>query len=360
MKKVGIVTIVDGYNYGNRLQNYATQEIIKKMGFIPITIKNKPRFNNRFNSITRIKKIFGQIYEDLFKDKENTQRKKRFFEFNLNINFTSSTKTIYDKNLNKEFSYFIAGSDQIWKPSYERLSEMDLLSFSSPNKRISLSASFGIEKFPENYLKLDIVKEELKKFKAISVREDKGKEIIESLIGKKDVFVLVDPTMLLTSDEWDKVSKKPTMLKTKKYILNYFLGNISYERMKEIERVAMENNCEIINILDKSSPFYECGPSEFLYLEKHAFLICTDSFHSCVFSIIYNRPFINFSREDNRVNMNSRLDTLLSKFNLEDRRFNGKITKELLNHDYTEAYKILENERKKFEDFLKKSLDIKY
>ena len=165
--------------------------------------------------------------------------------------------------------------------------------------------------------------------------------------------------MLLSAKEWDEVSKKPEQLKTDRYILNYFLGELSEERKKEIQRIADENNCEVINILDKNSPFYETGPSEFLYLEKNAFLICTDSFHSSVFAILYNKPFIVFDREENIVKMNSRLETLLSKFKLENRWYKGHITDELLKVDYTEAYKILENERKKSEDFLKRALDLK-
>ena len=191
-------------------------------------------------------------------------------------------------------------------------------------------------------------------FDAISVREDAGKEILKDLGYKGDVSVLVDPTMLLTASEWDEVSKKPEMLKTDKYILNYFLGDLSKERVNEIQRVAKENDCEVINILDKNSPFYECGPSEFLYLEKHAFLICTDSFHSSVFAVLYNRPFIVFDREqENVANMNSRLDTLISKLKLKNRKYNNKcITYENMNHDYTEAYKQLEIERRKSKEFL--------
>ena len=193
----------------------------------------------------------------------------------------------------------------------------------------------------------------------ISVREDRGKEIIQELTGRTDVEVLVDPTMLLNADEWDKVAKKPRELKNDKYILNYFLGELSEERNNEINRIAKENNCEVINILDKQSPFYQTGPSEFLYLEKNAFLICTDSFHSSVFAILYNRPFIIFDREDKEVKMNSRIETLISKFKLVNRNYNGKITQENLEHDYTEAYKILEKEREKSNRFLEKCLNNK-
>ena len=166
--------------------------------------------------------------------------------------------------------------------------------------------------------------------------------------------------MLLTADEWNKVAKRPKQLKTDKYILNYFLGELSEKRKAEIDRIAKENNCEVINILDKNSPFYCTGPSEFLYLEKNAEVICTDSFHSCVFAILFNKPFIIFNREDKKEgNMNSRIETLINKFNLKNREYNGKeITKENLNHDYTEAYKILEEERKKSIKFLRQALDI--
>ena len=246
------------------------------------------------------------------------------------------------------------GSDQVWNPKFDRLSDVDLLSFATPEQRISFSASFGISELPEN--SKEKAKRELEKFKSISVREDRGKEIVEELTERKDVQVLVDPTMLLTSEEWDKVAKKPEQLKTDKYILNYFLGEISEKRKKEIERIAKENNCEIINILDKNSPFYQTGPSEFLYLEKNAFLICTDSFHSSVFAILYNRPFVVFDREDSNVKMNSRLDTLLKKFKLENRWYKDKITEEQLKVDYKEPYIILEEERKKAKEFLENAI----
>ena len=246
------------------------------------------------------------------------------------------------------------GSDQVWNPEFRRLSEIDLLKFAEPEQRIAFSASFGINEIPKE--SKEKTKRELEKFKAISVREDRGKEIIEELTDRKDVQVLVDPTMLLTAEEWDKVAKKPEQLETDKYILNYFLGNLSEKRRKEIERIAKDNNCKIINLLDKNGPFYQTGPSEFLYLEKNAFLICTDSFHSCVFAILYNRPFVVFDREDSNKKMNSRLDTLLKKFELENRWYKDKIEEEQLQVNYEETYKILEQERKKAKEFLKKAI----
>ena len=94
-----------------------------------------------------------------------------------------------------------------------------------------------------------------------------------------------------------------------------------------------------------------------MYLEKNAFLICTDSFHSCIFAILFNTPFLVFDREDNNVSMNSRIETLLNKFKLDDRKFTGKITYQNLKKDYIEAYKILEIEKKKSYEFLKNAFE---
>lgn len=359
--KAGIITIIDNNNYGNRLQNYAVQEYLKKKGIDVSTLKNIEDLNFRKNFIYRILKYIYRstkhfLKKILKKEKEGfINRKKRFEEFNKNINFYKRYVTAYSK-VNSKFDYFITGSDQVWNPSFFRLSDVDFLCFADPKKRIAFSASFGVSQLP--YENSKIPKKYLNDFRAISVREDRGKEIVEELTNRNDVEVLLDPTMLLTAEDWDKVSKKPKQLKFSKYILNYFLGEISEERKKEINRIAKENECEIINILDKNSPFYATGPSEFLYLEKNAFLVCTDSFHSCVFAIIYNRPFIVFDREEKTVNMSSRIETLLNKFELKNQKFSGKITEENLKYNYEKAYKILENEKIKANEFLSKALNI--
>lgn len=353
--KVGLVTI-NNSNYGNRLQNYAIQEVLRKYNVDTVTIRNISLMNKKKNNIEYILRNVKHLFKkNDFLDKK--EREQYFVEFNKYIDFSKKTFNWFNLNWLNEFDYFITGSDQVWNPKF-RLSKFDLLTFTSPEKRISFSASIAIDSIPDEYKEL--FKKEVREYKAISVREEKGKEIVEELTKRRDVELLVDPTMLLSSDEWDKVAKKPKQLKSEKYILNYFLGELSEKRKKEIQRIADENNCKIINILDENDPFYETGPSEFLYLEKNAFLVCTDSFHSSVFSILYNRPFIVFEREDEQhINMNSRLKTLITKLQLKDREFNESyITDENLNHDYTDAYKILEIERSKSFNFLKNALKI--
>lgn len=352
---VGIVTMIGNNNYGNRLQNYALQEALKALGHKPITIRNNIIFNTEV-SLPRVLAwrtwccLRGQRGK---KPQENNARRRKFEEFNRNIQFTK--RLYYGSRKYDSCDYYIAGSDQIWNP-YDRMYPLDLLCFARPEKRISYAASFGISALPEE--KKTLARRELEKFKAISIREDTGKRIVEELTGRTDVKVVIDPTMLLTAQQWDQVAKKPKMLETDRYILNYFLGSVSDKQKAAIDAVAKEHGCEVINILDKNSPYYACGPAEFLYLEKHAYLICTDSFHSSVFAVLYNRPFVVFERPAKvGWSMNSRLETLLDKFQLTGRTFNGeKITEENLYHDYSNAYVLLEKEREAATYFLKQHL----
>lgn len=346
MKKVALITIYDMSNNGNRLQNYALQEVLKQLNFKVETIIN---LNRNFN----IRYYLGHIKNIIMQ-----KRYKNFWLFNKNINFAKN-KVNLNKIPNKisNYDYYIVGSDQIWNPNFQRLNNLDLLTFTNSQNKISFAASFGINELPISYH--EKTRKELSKFKTISLREDRGKQIVERLTNRKDIEVLVDPTMLLPTNEWNRVAQKPNIMPKKEYILTYFLGDITKEYSDEIKRVAKENNYAIINLLDKKSPYYSCGPSEFLYLESHAKLICTDSFHSSVFAIIYDKPFIVFDRsQKNIANMNSRIETLLNKFNLQSRKFTGKITKDLLNHDYAKTYKILEKEKQKAHNFLEKSLDV--
>lgn len=353
-KTAAIITCIGKNNFGNRLQNYALQKVLEDKGFNVETLNNNWRLNNYDNYEENY-----QGYLEREKEKEQEEYEKRFRtayfdEFDENVVFAKDMITAI--NLEEtNYDYYVVGSDQVWNPHHGRLRDLDLLYCIEPSKRLAYAASIGIDEIPEEFK--EKTKIEISKFKAISVREDKGKEILEELTGRQDIQVNLDPTMLLNNEDWSKLAKRPKQLKKDKYILNYFLGELNEQRKTEIERIAELNDCEIINVLDKEGPFYETGPSEFLYLEKNAFLICTDSFHSSVFAIIFNRPFIIFNREDSQVSMNSRIDTLLNTFKLENRTYENKITEANLNHDYSKAYKILEEERKKAHKYLNDALN---
>lgn len=345
MKKVGIITIYDENNYGNRLQNYAVQEILKDMNFDVETIKNINLVNGE-NYLKRAEKVIPE-------------RREKFLKFN-DENMKNSQNVVFhheiDDKFHEKYDYFIIGSDQIWNYNFkDRFSDAVFANFAPKEKRISLSASFGISEVPKENHNLY---NGLNGMKAISVRENAGKEIVKDITGRDDAIVLIDPTMMLSEEKWTSIMKKPAELTSKKYILKYFLGNFSEEKQKEIEKFAAKNDCEIIDVLDEKS-FYKTGPSEFLYLIKNAFLVITDSFHSCVFSIIFNRPFLIFDRDQERMrNMYSRIETLLQKFELDDRKFKGVIDNSHIKVNYSHVDKILFNEQQKVKEFLINALDI--
>ena len=227
-----------------------------------------------------------------------------------------------------------------------------------PNiKVVSYAASFGTdtiaEKKKRRYAKY------LKRMEAISVREEKGKELAEYLTGRDDICVHIDPTLLLTAEEWLPLEKRPVLYKGERYILKYFLGEKNKEINRELEEYAKKHNLTIIDVISKDSPYYNIGPSEFLFLERNSDLIVTDSFHSCVFAIIYKRPFVVVERKENGFqSMGSRIDTLLNKFHLENRRYTGSDLGDIAHSsiDYSNMNKILEFERNESIQYLKKYL----
>ncbi len=357
MKKVLIITLFSDNNFGNKLQNYALQQTIIKLDSNILVRTQKIKYekitDNHFEYY--IWKIYSSI-KNIFKCKKINQKEKCFLEFDSKfINYTDKYVGSNTYKKIKNYDYYIYGSDQVWNPFGVGNSNFFLGGLSDNN--FSYAASLSTNEIPISLI--EKYKRNLSSFKKISVRETVGKKLLESILNRNDIDVLVDPTMLLSSDEWDKISKKPKNFNEKKYILNYFLGDLSKDREESIIKVANDNDCTIINILDKNSPYYNCGPQEFLYLEKNAFLICTDSFHSSVFAFLFNKPFIVFERDDSENDMSSRIDQLLCKFDLRDRKYDGKISNNNLKIDYSNGKKILKNEIKKSLSFLKDSLDIK-
>lgn len=345
MKKAGIITIFNEYNFGNRLQNYAVQEVLKKYNLDVQTIK------------------YVGLYDKVASEKNEIDRNRlaKFKKFNENLKFAEDTmykELELPSDFSNKFDYFVIGSDQIWNFTFTRLfSDKAFAAFAPKNKKIAFSASFGVNYVPEEDPELyKMCKESLEDIKAISVREHAGKEIVEKMTGRSDVEVLIDPTMMIEAEEWEKVMKKPEKLKTDKFIVKSFLGNASDDYWNEITRIAKENQCEIIDISDENSSYYDMGPAEFLYLEKKALLVATDSFHACVFSILFSTPFIVFERDDEEANMHSRIETLLKTFNMKNRIFDKKIKDEIFDNNYDEAHEILKEERKKVTDFLTKHL----
>lgn len=349
MEKIGVITINDYNNYGNRLQCYAVQHYLENSGYLVENIYNE--YNRDCFLIKNGKNIIRWI-RNFPNRKIIALRRKNFENFNHYIKFSEESikNGKFSGKLNEKYEFFVTGSDQVWNPCDSGRSEIDFLSFAEDKKKISFSASIGVEKLPDHTI--EKYRAYLKGYKKISVREEKAGEIVRDLTGRTDIEVLVDPTMLLSAEEWEQISEKPNMEYSSKYILTYFLG-ASEKKKNIVKSIAQKYSCEIIDIYDKNSRFYACGPQQFLYLEKNAFLICTDSFHSIVFSFLFNRPFIVFDRENAKMNMNSRIESFLDMFDLQKNMYNQKKNiEEYLSWDYTNGYIKLEEEREKVRQFM--------
>lgn len=351
MKNIALLTINDNTNFGNRLQAYALYYFLSKNGFDCEHLVCKSVGPTNWYKII-IKKLLS-----VFLNKYKWIKEFNFLEFNKNIRYSKRRlkENEFDFYL-KKYSYFVVGSDQIWNPQFAGDDFFFLDFVAERKKKIAYAASIGVSEVDENYA--NKMKMFLSDFNYISVREDAANEMLTKLTERNDIKTLLDPTMLLTNEEWEKVMKKPKIYKGEKYILLYFLGDLSKKRRSKIEDLAKKEQCKIIEILNPNDPYYISGPAEFLFLEKNAKYIFTDSFHSSVFSIIFNVPFVIFDREENGMGkMNSRIDTLVSTLKLKDRWYNEKeITYENLHVDYTEAYKIINEKRKESEAFLKQAL----
>lgn len=373
MKKIGIITICDYTNYGNRLQNYATQEVLKSLGFEVETIVNNPAVVKsgtelKRGSLGRIKnlsidKLFLKILEKTrkkFYKKYEEARKisfKRFTKEYIKETDYVLTRDYIPENIGNCYDYFVVGSDQVWNPLFRQGFPIDFLTFAPKNKRIAFSPSFGISTIPQEYI--ENYKLWLSEIEYLSVREQTGAKIIKDLTNR-DVEVLVDPTLLLSKEKWLEISRESISKPKQEYLLTYFLGGISKRREKIIKRIAETRNLKIVNLASKKDlKRYTADPAEFIDYINSSTVFLTDSFHGCVFSILLGKPFIVFQREDKLPSMSSRIDNLLTKFRLEKRKIeNIKFSSELFDIDYSHVPEILEKERKKSINYLKKSLGI--
>lgn len=365
--KIGLITITHGENYGNRLQNYATQQVLKSLGCEVETIRNttnqsiKKEGEIKFN----VKKLISNLYL-AFPIKNNYKinmisRNSRFERFTKKL--IKQSKYVIDKDnipnyIGDKYDYFVCGSDQIWNPHFFFNSEIDFLTFAPKGKRIAYAPSFGV-----NNIKDDKRKEYanwINGMDFLSVREDDGADIIKSL-ANREAIVLLDPTMMLSKKEWLEIAKMPKWKTDKKYILTYYLGNKDEKTEKRINKIAKEKDLEIINLMDITNKnIYSVDPSEFIALVNNAELMCTDSFHGIVFSLIMKTNFILFTRKDKEVSMNSRLETLLSKFDMQSRLGKNIINEhEVFNVDFSNVDRIINSEKKKTINYLKNALNIK-
>lgn len=346
-RKIAIITLFGNFNFGNRLQNFAMQEFLNAQGLSVISIYRTNIYDKKLkNNI----KIFMRYFYSIL-----TIKGKRSFKFwkftKKNINMICVKSNADYIKLEHKFDYFVVGSDQVWNPQFYEKPYEEFLLFTAPQKKIPIAVSFGLEKIPSE--KEEELKECLATFNNFSVREDKAAQIVKKLVGK-DALTLIDPTMMLKKKDWDKYLSEIEI--SKKYIFVYFLGEITDEYKEFIESMSFEYDLRIINILDKKNEYYASDPFDFITLISKSSLVITDSFHGSVFSIIYHIPLVVCSRKDDFISMNSRIETLVNKFDISDRLFENVKKVNIFNNKYTGYDEKINKEREKVLNYLESCL----
>lgn len=346
--KVGIVTITNGENYGNRLQNYAVQEALKDVGFQPETIHKITNVFDAENS-----KYLWKLRVKRFLHYHLTQEERRRLNFyRFTHTYITKSKFVIDQTvpmeLDKEYSYFIAGSDQVWNPFLEYCTAENFLTFTKRQKKIAFSPSIAVNQIPkereEEFLNW------ISDFRLLSVREKQGAELIWNLCGRR-AEVLADPTLYISAKQWRKMEKK-VKVKQNGYILAYFLGSCADEYRKYIEKLASTHNLIVFWL--QTPEHFAIAPDEFLYLVDHAACICTDSFHGTIFSVLFHRPFLVFKRKENFADMSSRIDDLLALFQMEGRTINTIKENQIFKLNFKKTDSIIIQERERMKKFLLK------
>ena len=362
--QIGKLTLDGYFNYGNLLQNYALQQVLLQYAdevetiwhtadnFLPQTYwkwgwKQPIKYLINWKGF-RSDFLNGHIGCEMVRQGKLKDWADRYIHFRKDV---EALQTVED-----EYDYFVTGSDQVWNPYFDSIPYLreNFLMFAPSEKRISYAASISVPNIPND--KTSLYKDGFEGMHTLSLREQAGVDLVKRISGR-DAEVHVDPTLLLTPEEWDEVSRIPAWYQGEEYILTYFLGNRPDE---VIQKVAKKTGLPVVNLLnDEIYEHYVTGVDEFLWAVKHASLMYTDSFHGAVFSILYRTPFVVCNRQGDAVTekMGSRIDTLLELFCLEDRRGtkeNGYVISSLNNPDWSNVDSVLERERKRSADYFRR------
>lgn len=304
MKSIGIITIHKINNYGSVLQAYALQKVCENLGYrteiIDYDFPNKFHQNNKYAPTTDtqlnepiwIKTLFAKALlhqHDGIRSFVNTYQHLSKKKYHQVEDFTT---------VPPNYDIYITGSDQLWSPHHCNGDPAFMLYFAPDNAlKISYAASIGSNMIPDDlksvYAKL------LSRYSQIAVRERSGAEMIRNLTGKKAKVVL-DPTLLLNKDEWNKIASPKRIVK-RKYILCYYL-NYAFNAFPYVDNLAKEmqkqTGFEIVRVarpphkLSFLNTTYKIGatPEEFLALIRDAELILTTSFHGTAFAVNFGKP----------------------------------------------------------------------
>ncbi|MFQ2599567.1 polysaccharide pyruvyl transferase family protein [Aeromonas caviae] len=332
--KVGILTLPLWNNYGGILQAYALKHTLETINCETVLIdlhrKRPAKYSELIQGVKfQIKKIFFDkdkitVYPNIKESLYISQNTLAFVEKEL---YPKSRKVYHFNDLMdiaKDLDGVIVGSDQVWRPNYTPNIYNYFLDFvGEETKKVSYAASLGTDEWLFTEEETLRCKELLGRFDAVSVREDTAVSIIDDKFGVKADFVL-DPTLLLESNDYNFLIDKYSEQANAGQVFTYILDR-SEKNKKYVERVSNALGYDSFEVMPKKfdtefsfdiNNYIFPSVTQWLRSFHDAKFIIADSFHGCVFAIIYNKPFIAIGNVERGL---SRFYSLLNTFGLIDR-----------------------------------------
>lgn len=371
--KVGILTLPLWHNYGGILQAYALTVSAERLGHHAIFLDVKR------NELTKSQN-FIQNFRRWLKNKI-LNKAGPYYPNQTELKFISNkTRSFVEQKMRPssgwmqlsklpEFSHnldaIIVGSDQVWRPEYCPNINFYFLGFASDKvRKISYAASLGTDDWRFNEQSTLIAKKLLQKFDFVSVREKSAVDLIHDNV-QVNAVQCCDPTLLLSTNDYLKVADISDMPSGGQGIFCYVLDP-EEPRMQGLENFGTTLGYPIFYNMPKTfNKYFANDPEFYIFPEVESWIECfqksdfviTDSFHGCVFSIIFNKPFVAIANVDRGY---TRFQSLLEIFNLENRLFENvsDIKLDIFEQkiDWDSINEIKAKQKKYGIDFLKKAL----
>lgn len=368
--RIGILTITPNIGFGGIMQTFALKYFIEDLTHAEVFVINKKR---NLSTKNRISFFFKSLYKLLFRHEfvkftingDYNYRSKNvriFHDRYLNMTTEVHSSSELFKLINKNFDVVIVGSDQVWRPKYvQKINDYYLEGADAKIKKIAYAASFGVDNWEYNEKETKICRKLIKNFSYVSVREKSGIKLAEKHFGISPNYDL-DPTLLLTVSAYTKLFNTNGITK-KGYVFAYILDP-SKDKTKTIELVSNILDKEVISFNTKAeskkSPLKESvAPpvEEWLISIYNSEYVVTDSFHGCVFSIIFNKPFMVYGNANRGIERFKSLFALLRLSNrliLNSSMVNEKVVMEAI--DWSNINNFLKIERNNIKTRLKSFL----
>jgi hypothetical protein len=323
--KVRTITLHGAHNFGAMLQAYALIKALKKLGHDAGVIDFNPQQNVKNNKKIKFSSNLRQMLKSIYGLQAFSAWRSRYNKFEAfkkgYMNLTTHYESYQDlKERPPEADAYICGSDQIWNPERSFKFPFFLNFGDSSIRRISYAASFGVSNVPP--ANEEALAELLRGFHYLSVRETSAAKEIDR-ITERCAQVVLDPTLLLTKNEWSKVAETKRLVE-KPYMLVYCLEE-SDLFFNAISQMAELSGHKVVVIAGSIRNRIKCadrilidvGPKDFLNLFLNADLVVTNSFHGTAFALNFQRPLVSVMH----MTRNDRMSTLLESVGWKESQF---------------------------------------